>query len=34
MEITQKTDEMLLKICWFAVFAGIIFCAVLFKIYW
>ncbi len=34
MDVTQKTDDLLLKICWFVVLGGVIFCSVLFKMYW
>lgn len=34
MDVTQKSDDILLRICWLLVLGGIIFGGILFKMYW
>lgn len=34
MDVTHKTDDVLLRICWLFVLGGVIFGSLLFKMFW
>ncbi len=34
MDTAQRTDQILLRVCWLLVLGGVIFGGVLFKMYW